>query len=375
MASTAKYWRATTGIAGDADRTQPADRPYFIRLWSPAEQLSGARAESNRVRYYLAELVRDGFSLFGVAVVRIEFDPLEAAWERAFERVLVTDSEGVAFLASDPAYRYRSMGPLAAPERNKGDLVDRYPGVQISPIDFVVRERRGTDSIIRVRAPDDDVDYLYQSMMLDKYGWTIHRLTDLTPVIEDRRDGAIIGGAISALVLALLLYLMQRHRAYVAAKEASSRLTREVAERTHELSETNISLKTEIDEHQRTEARLRTTQNELVQAGKLAALGQICRPCMKINQPLAAIAPSWRAPRCSRDMEISLRWSAISISSRIWPSAGAHHRTSEDLAQEQPGHPEPVLIDRAIEGTLFLLDSQIRAAGVRIEKAIEPDLW
>jgi len=43
--------------------------------------------------------------------------------------------------------------------------------------------------------------------------------------------------------------------------------------------------------------------------------------------------------------------------------------------KSEPGHPEPVLIDRAIEGTLFLLDSQIRTAGVRIEKEIESDLW
>ena len=40
--------------------------------------------------------------------------------------------------------------------------------------------------------------------------------------------------------------------------------------------------------------------------------------------------------------------------------------------KSEPGHPEPVLVDRAIEGTLFLLESQIRAAGVRIEKEVAP---
>ena len=34
----------------------------------------------------------------------IEFDTLEATWERGGERVLVTDADGVVFLASDPAF-------------------------------------------------------------------------------------------------------------------------------------------------------------------------------------------------------------------------------------------------------------------------------
>ena len=43
--------------------------------------------------------------------------------------------------------------------------------------------------------------------------------------------------------------------------------------------------------------------------------------------------------------------------------------------KSEPGHPEPVLVDRAVEGTLFLLESQIKAAGVRIEKEVAPELW
>jgi two-component system C4-dicarboxylate transport sensor histidine kinase DctB len=42
--------------------------------------------------------------------------------------------------------------------------------------------------------------------------------------------------------------------------------------------------------------------------------------------------------------------------------------------KSEAGHPEPVSVEKAVAGTLFLLDSQIAASGVRIERQIDPDL-
>src|SRR5207237_9802997 len=98
------------------------------------------------------------------------------------------------------------------------------------------------------------------------------------------------GSAISALIISLVLYLLLRQRAYLAAREAGAKLQSEVALRTRELRDANALLQTEVDERRRTETRLRATQNELVQAGKLAALGQLSAAIAhEVNQPLAAI--------------------------------------------------------------------------------------
>jgi two-component system C4-dicarboxylate transport sensor histidine kinase DctB len=165
-----------------------------------------------------------------------------------------------------------------------------------------VVERRDSNAIVRIRKADEEQNYLYRTLLLPEFGWTIHRFADLDVVESDQRDGAIIGAAISALVISLLLYLIQRQRAYLTAKRAGAQLQTEVAERTRELREANIQLQTEVDERRRTEARLRATQNELVQAGKLAALGQMSAAIAhEVNQPLAAIrtfmASAWRASR------------------------------------------------------------------------------
>jgi two-component system C4-dicarboxylate transport sensor histidine kinase DctB len=355
-----------------------ADRPYFSTAVDAGESsYLGVDPGSNRVRYYIAQAVKNG-SLLGIAVVRIEFDSLEAAWEKAGERILVTDPEGVVFLASDPVYKYRILASGSLPSRGDNQDVVHYPGVLAGSIDSAIVERRGADSIIRVRAPGDDSTYLYRSMVLPDYGWTIHRLTDLASVREDQRDGAIIGGAISALIICLALYVLQRHRAYVTQRDAADRLKVEVAERTSELRDSNASLQTEIDEHRRTEARLRATQNELVQAGKLAALGQMSAALAhEINQPLAAIRTFMASAKV-----FAQRGNLGQVASNLDLITGLADRVASITGhlktfarKSEPGHPEPVLVDRAVDGTLFLLESQIRAARVRIEKEVAPDLW
>jgi two-component system C4-dicarboxylate transport sensor histidine kinase DctB len=231
---------------------------------------------------------------------------------------------------------------------------------------------------VRIRGAADRTSYLYQSMALPQYGWTIHRLTDLQAIDADQRDGAIIGGALSALFISLLLYLLQRHRAYADAREAGARLQRQVAERTRELQEANTTLQSEIDERRRTEERLRAAQNELVQAGKLAALGQMSAALAhEINQPLAAI----RTFMASTKIFVQ-RGEMKQVSGNLDLIGGLADRMAKITAhlkmfarRSEPGRPEPVLVERAVEGALFLIESQTKNSGVRIEQELEPDLW
>jgi two-component system C4-dicarboxylate transport sensor histidine kinase DctB len=366
-------WQSPTTLVG----RKVADQPYFRNAMETGKSSDlGVDPEINRVRYYLAEAVRDGSTRLGVAVVRIEFDLLETAWERAGERVLVTDQNGVVFLSSDPVYKDRLMnvGSEAPPVQ----ISSRYrPGTVPPPLAWDILEQRGTGSIVRASQPAGGPAFLYQSMALPEYGWTVHRLADLESVDEDQRDGAIIGGAISALILSLLLYIGQRHRAYVAARQAGSRLKLEVAERTRELRDANVSLQTEIDERRRTEARLRSAQNELVQAGKLAALGQMSAALAhEINQPLAAIRTFMASAKIFAQRgdiaQVTRNLGLISDLAERMAKITSHLKTF--ARKSEPGHPEPVRVDRAVEGALFLIESQIKSAAVEVEKDIEPRL-
>jgi two-component system C4-dicarboxylate transport sensor histidine kinase DctB len=115
-----------------------------------------------------------------------------------------------------------------------------------------------------------------------------------------------------------------------------------------------------------------------VQAGKLAALGQMSAAIAhEINQPLAAIrtfmASAKVFARQGKVAQVVGNLDLITDLAERMARITGHLKTF--ARKSEPGHPEPVAIERAVEGTLFLLESQIKAAGVNFEKDIEPDLW
>ncbi|TIL53291.1 MAG: two-component sensor histidine kinase, partial [Mesorhizobium sp.] len=65
---------------------------------------------------------------------------------------------------------------------------------------------------------------------------------------------------------------------------------RRVVERTEDLSRARDRLQAEITDHRSTEAKLQVVQQELVQANRLAILGQVAAGVAhEINQPVATI--------------------------------------------------------------------------------------
>jgi C4-dicarboxylate-specific signal transduction histidine kinase len=73
-------------------------------------------------------------------------------------------------------------------------------------------------------------------------------------------------------------------------EKANQELERNVAARTADLSEAVAGLQREVAERQRAEQTLRAAQDELVQAAKLAVLGQMATGIThELSQPLGAI--------------------------------------------------------------------------------------
>ncbi len=123
--------------------------------------------------------------------------------------------------------------------------------------------------------------YMMQSRTLQDFGWQIHHLMPMTPVRERGQAVAVIGTVLALLLLALGLYLRERRQKQISRRQARQ---------ARAIQAMNLRLKAEVAERTRTEQVLRETQAELVQAGKLAALGHMAAGIVhELNQPIAAI--------------------------------------------------------------------------------------
>ncbi|SDU83628.1 two-component sensor histidine kinase AauS [Pseudomonas mucidolens] len=264
----------------------------------------GIGSTSGEPGYYLAHGLEEHGKIIGVAVVKVRLEALEERWQRARLEAFVSDENGIIILSSDPARRLKAVLPLSDETKERLARSLQYYWATLNELEPLARERlnEGTEKLTfpansEVVADDNEVSYLAQTRPLNDTPWNFTLLTPL----NDLRQAAINQGILVAVAFALVAFLLiawnerrkviaTRLAAREALQEANNQLERRIAERTTDLRASNERLKAQIRERRQAEETLRRAQDELVQAGKLAAIGQMSTSIAhELNQPLAAL--------------------------------------------------------------------------------------
>ena len=254
-------------------------RPYFTAALAGQKGRFYAIGTTSGVRgYYFAAPIRDdGNVMVGVIAVKIRLDVIEAEWRAQDAAIMVTDTEGIVFLSTDADLLYQGMLPLTPDRLARTTASRRYADVAVA--EMAVTRAEGLLTI-------DGREYLTAQKLMPRAGWTVHVLLETAYLRGQARLAAL---AFLGAVVAVVLLIWQRRARLTLQEQTNAELERRVATRTADLAQANVLIETEIAERRLTEQELRRTQGDLVQAGKLAALGQMSAALShEINQPLAA---------------------------------------------------------------------------------------
>jgi two-component system sensor histidine kinase AauS len=334
--------------------------------------------------YYLAHGLEEHGKLIGVAVIKVRLEALEERWQRARLEAFVSDENGIIILSSDPTRRLKSVRPLTAETKERLARSLQYYWWPLNELQPLGREQLadGVEKLTfpaRSNSPQDhhEVSYLSQSRRLSDTPW---RFTLLTP-LQDLRREAIVQGVLVAVAFALLAFLLiawnerrkvlaTRLAAREALEEANNQLERRIAERTQDLRASNERLKGQIRERRQAEETLRRAQDELVQAGKLAAIGQMSTSIAhELNQPLAALRTlSGNTVRFLQRGALDTASTNLHTMNELIDRMGRITASLRSFARRGDGSGEASLA-KAVDATLQVLASRVEARGLQVHRA------
>lgn len=268
-----------------------AHRPYFEDALSDGDGRFYAVGIATGVPgYFLSERIDGADGPLGVAVAKINLGEIEANWWRSGELIGIVDNDGVVILSTRPDWRYRMLAPGTA---TPADATLRYgeSGVGGEPIASDTWSSRGA-RFAYIAGSDSEASgyFVVDELRLPRHQWRIVSFTPMAPLIRWALVAAAAAALGCAALLLIVVLLIQRQRHVAQRLAEHDRLEQRVAERTEDLHTMNEQLRAEIADRVRAEKAEREAQHGLVQAAKMASLGQaLAGVAHEVSQPVAAL--------------------------------------------------------------------------------------
>ncbi|MBY8828581.1 sensor histidine kinase [Hephaestia mangrovi] len=373
----ASNWTLPTSFVG----SNYGFRDYFRRALADGsfEQFALGTV-SREPGLYLARRVSAN-GVRGVIVVKVEFTALEAEWAQSTEPAFVTDARGIVLVTSVPGWRFLTDGDLSPTERTTIRRNLDFGNAPLTPLPIAAHRSRHAAMVDVTISGGRPQTYLENEVPTAIHGWTLHVLTPVGTVVSNAATSARLATAMALALLMLGVWLIVRRQQRIRAREAAAiaaqaTLEREVDARTRDLREANQRLQVEMHDRLASEARLQEARDQLVQANKLASLGQIAAGVAhEINQPVAAISSYAHSGRqyldLSRTADAADSFESIAaMTDRIGSITGE----LRNFARKATGALGEVRLDDAIDGALLLLRDRIAREAVAIERPPGGDL-
>ena len=290
----------------------------------------------------------------GVVVVKVNIAQLEFEWRIDEDIVAFFDENDVVFSSNRPSLILRRDGGMRDPK----PAPDHYPADRILPFYTHEKTSFGPHEIWTQSAtPVLPSASLVLTRALPQIEMTARVFISTATAHASARLQAMLTAAVLAVIGLVLFLLVQRRQRLadqlVIEAAANARLEARVEERTQQL---------------------RQAQDELVQAGKLSALGQMSAAIShELNQPLAAIQNF--AANSQKFIDRKRPEKAVENLGAISEQTDRMSRIIRNLrafAHKEPGPIEPVDLQTVIDTALDLTRERLRDDNVTVNRCGRP---
>ncbi|SFR48051.1 sensor histidine kinase [Litoreibacter janthinus] len=339
-------------IVASADRNELGaafrNAPYFVAALRTNETVFNAtQLESGAYKFTYARRIESEKQGIGVIVVDVDLRQFETRWRSPSEAVLVTNSEGLTVIATDP--RWRGLDISEALETRTPDSALR-------------RAFEATGGFFDIEQPDAyfrGEAVMEMSGRIPFRGWRITSFSTYASVRERVNGVLAIEIMAFAILLALAFYVLSRR-----AQSQAGFFRRE----SEELRALNLRLSREIAERQKVQKNLEVAEQSLAQSQKLAALGEMSAAVShELNQPLAAMKTYLAGAKLllqrRRPDEAQASFQRIDD---LIERMGAITRQLKSYARKGGDALEPVDLRDAVRGSLSMMEPQLKRGDVRV---------
>ncbi|WP_083213737.1 MULTISPECIES: sensor histidine kinase [unclassified Ensifer] len=354
-------------------------RPYFQEALRGQESRFYALGTTSLKRgYFFGSPIRIGDEIRGVMVFKVDVESIEASWEGGEYKIFVSDPDGIIFMSGNRDWLYASIQPLTSERLARSEASRRYADATVHALPASESISAG-NHFLTVSSNNSSREYLMLSQPMPEADWTVNVLIDTASVRAQALTSviaALLMICLAGLGVAIILQRRARLNERISMQaEAQVELERRVDERTADLARVNTQIEEEIAERRLTEQQLRRTQADLIQAGKLAGLGQMSAALShEFNQPLAAAKTYADSATLlierGRSEEASDNIRRISGLVDRMAAISKHLRNFARKPNEKLG---PVLIDEVVRDTMEIVSVRLKAAAATVEIDLGPE--
>jgi len=317
--------------------------PYFIQASQNAlGRYFSSQSEGGERFYYFARSVQHNAKVIGIIVAQVALSDIAFNWtlENDF---IITDNNGVVFLSNNKAFDLNTISKFSI------DLIDahqRYRNNKLLPLNEnnidITYEGFQLITLLKTK-------YQMLSKRMELAGWHVRVLSKYSNARKEIIRNVSISGILIFLIatLAWIVSNIQNQR-QAFRQRTRANLESKIRERTKELKK---------------------SQEDLIQAAKMAALGQLSTGIThEINNPLTAIrAYADNAEQFLQKERLDMVESNLKEITKLTENMASITGQLKSFARKSKGELIAVDIEDAIKNALSIVHSKIVSSGAVLQ--------